>query len=449
MRTSLSNKLKANNSVIVSVAGLYPGCARHCELEEFGKNVRRDEELCLPIPVGRWDVEATYHPDGPSGTSYMRVGIFVTGLEDFDSKAFGFAAVEAVGMDPQARVLLELTNSALDRASLKPMFGNDVSSLASGMGVFVGILYCEYYNLLDKVTENGLSSTTIMGTGMGSSLVVGRISFVFGSQGPCLSTDTACSSSLVSSHLAHTSLQIGESQVSLVAGANSMIREHVTLMFCVLKTLSPDGRSKSFDQSVDGYGRGEAFAAMLLAKDGEDSLVKLEDCLGLVCGSAINQDGRSGNLTAPNGPSQTKLILQALKSGNMTRTALNYIAVHGTGTPLGDPIEIGALSNATACGAHKCLALVSVKSCYGHTEGAAGITGLCMAAFGLQHQVGPGIMHLRTPNPHVTAAWQDWVSRNDLWPWAPRQCGAGAMMESRSMIGSTSSFGISGVNAHC
>eukprot|EP00951_Prasinocladus_malaysianus_P017343 scaffold136522_cov47-Prasinocladus_malaysianus.AAC.1 len=449
MRASSSKSSKSNNSIIVSVAGLYPGCARHCDLEDFGRNVLIEEELCLPIPAARWDAEATYHPNGPPGTSYMRVGIFVTGLEDFDCSAFQIASAEAVGMDPQARVLLELSNAALIRGASTTKFGKDVASLVLGMGVYVGL--CMYPDYLDLSNASNLnkrvSSTTIMGSGMGSSLVVGRISYLLGSQGPCLSTDTACSSSLVSTHLAHMSLQTGETKHSISIGANTMVTENVTLMFCTLATLSPDGRSKSFDQSVDGYGRGEALAAMMLST--EQSPMLLSDHHGMVCGSAINQDGRSAGLTVPNGPSQTNLILQALKSGNISRKFLKFVAVHGTGTPLGDPIEIGALSHAAECGERKWLAVGSVKSCYGHTEGAAGITGLWMAAVGLQKQAGPGIMHLRTPNPHVTAAWKDWVSKNDLWPWAPRQCGAGAMAESRSIVGSTSSFGISGVNAHC
>lgn len=211
----------------------------------------------------------------------------------------------------------------------------------------------------------------------------------------------------------------------------------------LLQALSPSGRCKSFDASGDGYGRGEGFITALLAQTQVGP-----PAMAVVRGSAVNQDGRSSGLTAPNGPSQTRLVLHALGQAGITPVFLSLVAVHGTGTPLGDPIEVGALGQAAGNGSGSTdapLVLSSIKSCYGHTEGAAGLTGLLLAAHCAVQLCSSPVMHLRNSNAYVEAALRDWVRNSQLTAAIPRQQQA-AM--SAAQLAGTSSFGMSGVNAH-
>ena len=208
------------------------------------------------------------------------------------------------------------------------------------------------------------------------------------------------------------------------------------------QALSSTGRCKSFDSTGDGYGRAEGFGVVLLAPPHPGQLA-----VAAVRGSAMNQDGQSSGLTAPNGPSQTKLLLTSLRRGGLNSMKLRFIAVHGTGTPLGDPIEVGAIGQALQSGRNKTamLTLGSIKSCYGHTEGAAGITGLLLAAQMASRLCVAPIMHLRNMNPYVEAALGDWQNHSHIAATVPRQKQGG---DEAALLAGTSSFGMSGVNAH-
>ena len=260
--------------------------------------------------------------------------------------------------------------------------------------------------------------------------------------GPCVSTDTACSSSLVAAHLAHSGILNSESTAAVAAGVNAILSPVTTVAICQLQALSPVGRCRSFDAAGDGYGRGEGIVAVLLAPSRPG-----QTAIAVVRSSAVNQDGQSSGLTAPNGPSQTKLVLNALRQGSLSPALLRFVAVHGTGTPLGDPIEVGALGQAARGGGSSTapLALASVKSCYGHTEGAAGLTGLLMAAAAAAQQAAPPVMHLRNVNSYVEAALGDWRKHSQLSAAIPRQQQAAPQA---AQLAGTSSFGMSGVNAH-
>ena len=213
------------------------------------------------------------------------------------------------------------------------------------------------------------------------------------------------------------------------------------------------GRCKSFDSSGDGYGRGEGFVAVVMQRHGGASSAGI---CGVVLGSAVNQAGRSSGLTAPNGPSQSALIKTALAAAGLSSAAVRFLSVHGTGTALGDPIEIGALAQALPGSGSRPggqpaapLTLASNKSCYGHTEGAAGLTGLLLAASMANQQAAPAIMHLRSMNPYVQTALSDWAARGGGRALhLPRQYAAGAGPSAQPGAAGTSSFGMSGVNAH-
>lgn len=276
--------------------------------------------------------------------------------------------------------------------------------------------------------------------------------FLILSSGPCISTDTACSSSLVSTHLAHSALHNYECGAAMAAGTNIMLLADTTAAICQLQALSPVGRCKTFDASADGYGRGEGFTVAILQRQGERSGTTSYP-VAVLLSSAVNQGGRSSGLTAPNGPAQSALIRAALNSGGspIDPSQLGVVSIHGTGTPLGDPIEVGALAQALPRG-HSSIAVISNKSCFGHTEGAAGLTGLLAAVGPLQHAALPAIMHLRDINPYVTSALADWTRQRggrNAGAAAPRQRGPAPILAGRSsMLTGTSSFGMSGVNAH-
>lgn len=212
------------------------------------------------------------------------------------------------------------------------------------------------------------------------------------------------------------------------------------------------GRCKSFDSTADGYGRGEGFVAVVMQRNAGTPSAAIPVC-GILLGSAVNQAGRSSGLTAPNGPSQSALIKTALRGACLGTASVRFVSVHGTGTALGDPIEIGALAQAlpggnTTGGSHAPLTLASNKSCYGHTEGAAGLTGLVLAASLVCQQATTAIMHLRSMNTYVEAALGDWGARGHKLIHLARQFATGAACVPQQTVAGTSSFGMSGVNAH-
>ena len=294
--------------------------------------------------------------------------------------------------------------------------------------------------------------------------------------GPCVSTDTACSSSLVATHLAHTGLMLEECGTAVSAGSNIMLLAGTTAAICQLQALSPVGRCKTFEASGDGYGRGEGVAAVVLCRQ-QHNISSTSSSGGtsgsayaLLHGSAVNQGGRSSGLTAPNGPAQTALVRTALAAGRLAASQLGLVSVHGTGTPLGDPIEVGALAQALRGSGiidSGAATLASNKACFGHTEGSAGITGLLLAVTALHREAAPEVRHLRSLNPYVANALGDWsrssgggsgsgsTSTSSSAVRALRQ-NAPIMLANSGDSGSsqaaklagTSSFGMSGVNAH-
>jgi Beta-ketoacyl synthase, N-terminal domain/Beta-ketoacyl synthase, C-terminal domain len=339
-----------------------------------------------------------------------------------------FLCSESVGMDPQTRLLLE---KAFEASS------SITTGVSDQTGVYIGCMYTEYLDgILGPAGLANSSASSI--TGHGLSFMVGRLSFTFGWQGPCISTDTACSSSLVALHLAHQGIVRHESEFALAGGVNVMLIPQTTLRICLLQALSLVGRCKALDASSDGYGRGEALCVGILASSTHP------DISAIIKGSAVQQNGTSSGLTAPNGPSQSALIRQALLMQRTSAATLAAVSLHGTGTPLGDPIEIGALS--TALGSkhgtrNLPLAIGASKTCFGHTEGTAGMTGTLLALNYLQEQISAPIVNLRSLNPYVQP------SLSNIAAYVPRQA-APTMNTSTESCAGTSSFGMSGVNAH-
>jgi 3-oxoacyl-(acyl-carrier-protein) synthase/acyl carrier protein len=448
-------------SEVAAISCRYPGAATEGgdSSSLFWNAFSSSAELQAVVPFDRWDMERAYSPEMGSDNNmrfYARFAAYCTGVQLFDAAAFHVTVQEAAAMDPQIRMLMQEAAQAWSSASTigigaQNKGSNTISSsVGQSVGVYVG---CMYHEHLDVVTSSSskLSPQAIVGNG--APYMVGRLSYTFGFSGPCISTDTACSSALVSAHLAHTALHNYECASAMAAGTNVMLLADTTAAICQLQALSPVGRCKTFDASADGYGRGEGFTVIVLQRQGSSTANSgQQQPVALVVASAVNQGGRSSGLTAPNGPAQTALVRTAMAAGQgITPAQLGVISIHGTGTPLGDPIEIGALAQALPQG-HSGVAVISNKSCFGHTEGAAGLTGLLAAMGSLRQAMVPGIMHLREINPYVTSALGDWTRQRGgahAGAAAPRQkAPAPVLLGDAAMLTGTSSFGMSGVNAH-
>nr|WP_203073874.1 non-ribosomal peptide synthetase [Roseomonas ponticola] len=381
------------------------------------------------VPRDRWDIDALYDPEpGRAGRMYVRKSCFLDRVDGFEPLFFRISPREAIGIDPQQRLLLEVTWEALEDAGIAPP-----SLVGSRTGVYVGISTNDYSALLSR-TAHGSGSNAAAGAGNAASVASGRISYSFGFQGPCMAVDTACSSSLVATHLAVQALRARECGLAIVAGVNLMLTPDITINFCLGRMLSPDGACKTFDAGADGYVRGEGCGALVL-KRLSDAVADGDRVLAVIRGSAVNQDGRSAGLTAPNGPAQEAVIRAALANAGLTPDDIDAIEAHGTGTALGDPIEMHALRAVFGSRAERPLHVASVKTNIGHCEAAAGTAGLIKAALMLRHQAIPASLHFTRLNPHIDLAGADIRVPTEPVHGGVRRVGV-------------SSFGFSGTNVH-
>ncbi|HVV72270.1 MAG TPA: type I polyketide synthase, partial [Verrucomicrobiae bacterium] len=415
---------------IVGVGMRLPG-GIHDE-ESLWKVLATGTDTVTEIPRERWDIESYYDPDPDKpGKMHTRHAAFIREVDQFDAEFFGVSPREAVSMDPQQRLLLETAWEALENAAINP------DRLAgSPTAVFVGYANSDYWRLVygDEAEIDAYSAL-----GNAYSVAAGRLSYFLGLHGPCLTVDTACSSSLVAVHLACQSLRAGECALALAAGVNLILTPEVHINFSKARMLAPDGQCKTFDARADGYVRGEGCGVVLL-KPLSAALADGNRVLALIRGSAVNQDGRSGGLTAPNGPAQEAVIRTALASAGVAPHEVGYLEAHGTGTSLGDPIEVRAASAVFSQGrsADQPLAIGSVKTNFGHLEAAAGVAGLLKVVSALRRRQVPPHLHLQTKSPYI-----DWdgplVVPPALTDWAPIN---------GKRIAGLSSFGFCGTNAH-
>ena len=415
---------------IVGMACRFPGGAN--TPDAYWQQLCQGIDAISDIPPQRWEVEAYYDADVETpGKMYTRYGGFIDDVDQFDPLFFGISPREAHGMDPQQRLLLEVSYLALENAGLAP------SALrGSRTGVFVGVCFDDY---AQRSVRSGDVTRIDAHSSLGNtrSLAAGRVSYVFGFQGPTMQLDTSCSSSLLAVHLACQSLRSGEATLALAGGVNLMLAPEPTIAFCKLKALAADGRCKAFDARGDGYGRGEGCGVVVLKRLSE-ALADRDSILALIRGSAVNHDGGSNGLTAPNGLAQEAVIREALAHARVTPPQIQYVEAHGTGTILGDPIEVLALHNVLGQ-RHDHLWIGSVKTNIGHLEGAAGVAGLMKAILALQHRQIPPHLHFTTPNPYIP--WERLTVQvpTRLTPWPETES---------SRYAGVSSFGMSGTNVH-
>ncbi|WP_315729245.1 MULTISPECIES: polyketide synthase, partial [unclassified Bradyrhizobium] len=364
----------------------------------FWRLIDEGIDAVTEVPSERWDVDALYDPDPNAlGKMTTRSGGFLTGIDRFDSGFFGISPREAVSMDPQQRLLLETSWETLEHAGIAAE-----RLVGSSTGVFVGLSYQEYGTL-----AGGLERLDgYVGTGTTASVASGRISYVLGLQGPSMTVDTACSSSLVTVHLACQSLRQGECSLAMAGGVTLMLTPGPFVEFSRLRGLAADGRCKPFSANADGTTWSEGCGMVVLERL-SDARRNGHSVLAVIRGSAVNQDGRSNGLSAPNGPSQEAVIRSALAQAGVKPSAVGYVECHGTGTVLGDPIEVQALGSVLSEGreADRPVIIGSVKSNLGHTQAAAGVAGLIKVVLSLQHGRIPKNLHFEAPNPHI--AWDE------------------------------------------
>ncbi|MGW4525532.1 beta-ketoacyl synthase N-terminal-like domain-containing protein [Amycolatopsis sp. NPDC004378] len=370
------------------------------------------------VPEGRWETVA----DVPSR------GGFLDDVAGFDAAFFGITPREAEAMDPQQRILLEVTWAALEHAGIPP-----TGLRGSRTGVFVGLSATEYGSL----TMTDLAGVDVWsGTGAAASIAANRLSYLLDLRGPSLTLDTACSSSLVAVHQAVQSLRRGESDVALAAGVNVLVSPGITAGFHRAGVLAADGHCKPFDADADGIARGEGCGVVVL-KPLRAARRAGDRVLALIRGSAVNSDGRSNGLTAPNPLAQADLLRSAYAVAGVDPSSVDYVEAHGTGTPLGDPLEAGALTAVLGREPGRPLLLGSVKSNLGHLEGAAGIAGLLKVVLAMTHRRLAASLHFRTPNPHIDFTGLRVVTEPADWPRYSGTARAGV-----------SAFGFGGTNAH-
>ncbi len=416
---------QAEPIALVGVGCRFPGARGP---ESFWELLREGVDATSEVPVDRWDA-AAWERSGSDGIRVPRRGAFLDAVDRFDAAFFGISPREAIEMDPVQRLLLEVTWEALEDAGLPP-----TSLQGTSTALYLGLGLSDY-GRRHFLGEDPGRLTPWSGTGSFLSVAAGRIAYTLGLTGPALTIDTACSSSLVATHLAVAALRAGEADVALASGANLLLSPMPTVYFARLQALASDGRCKSFDARADGYGRGEGVGVVVL-KRLSDALADGDPIRAVIRGTAVNQDGRSNGLTAPSGVAQQAVIRAALEDAGLSPSDIGLLEAHGTGTPLGDPIEVDALR--AVFGEHTPLQLGSVKTNIGHTETAAGVAGLIKAALALQHRSIPPHAHLTEINPRIRLDDVQFSIPTALTAWPdglPERAGV-------------SGFGLSGTNAH-
>jgi 3-oxoacyl-(acyl-carrier-protein) synthase/acyl carrier protein len=386
--------------------------------EAFWSLLRSGQDAITKVPTSRWGEDRSW-------------GGFLERVDQFDPQFFNISPREAHSIDPQQRFLLEVSWEALENAGLSAE-----KLTGSRSGVFIGISSGDYA----KLAGNLHNTEAYYGTGNALSFAANRLSYFLDWHGPSWAVDTACSSSLVAVHQACQSLLLGECNLALAGGVNLILSPQLTMTFTNAKMIAVDGRCKTFDAEADGYVRSEGCGVVVL-KRLSDAIADGDNIQAIVRGSAVNQDGLTNGITAPNGNSQQQVIRLALANAGVRPNQINYVETHGTGTALGDPIEINSLTNVLMeeRELNQPCWIGSVKTNIGHLEAAAGIAGLIKVVLSLEHGEIPPHLHLKKLNPYIELDRTAIKIPTQLQSWSSIN---------HSKIAGVSAFGFGGTNAH-
>ncbi|MCE3011723.1 MAG: SDR family NAD(P)-dependent oxidoreductase, partial [Proteobacteria bacterium] len=413
----------------------------HCHLpgnsydpDAFWDLLMKGTDGTCNVPHDRWDVDRFYDPDrnGVEGKMYTKRGGFVD-LYDFDPTFFDISPREAKMMDPQQRLILEVAWKALENANIVPK-----SLVGTQTGVYIGVAQSEYGYILSQ-TNDKIDSGLYLTTGSSVNVISGRLSYVLGLQGPSMSIDTACSSSLVAIHTACQGLRNNDCNLSISGGVNVILSPMGHISLSKAQALSPDGHCKTFDASADGYSRAEG-CGIIIMKRLQDAYDDGNAVHAIISGSAVSQDGASSGLTVPNGLAQESLLRKALTNAGVEPNQVDYIETHGTGTPLGDPIEVAAIGRVFGVDRDRPLVIGSVKSNIGHTESAAGVTSLIKTVLAMQRECIPANLHFNMLNSQIDLDSMSACIPTKPMPWS-RDI-------KRVRYAGISSFGFSGTISH-
>ncbi|MFW6724745.1 SDR family NAD(P)-dependent oxidoreductase [Streptomyces sp. MAR4 CNY-716] len=415
---------------VIGMAGRFPGAPN---VAAFWDNLATGRDLVTPVPHDRWNHGRYLDPTGERpGTTACGHGSFLDETARFDARFFGVTPAEAAGMDPQLRLLMEVMYEAADDAGAVPALRG------SRTGVFVGRCFQDY---AEELTRARRARGAYDVTGVSATMAANRPAFFLDLSGPSLTVDTACSSSLHALHLAVTALQRGECVTAFAAGTNLILSPSHYLESSAIGALSPTGRCFSFDARADGYVPGEAVVAVLL-KPLSRALADGDPVHAVIRGTAVGHGGHASSITAPQPERQTEVLLRAWEAAGVDPRSITSLEAHGTGTALGDPIEVAAANAAFRrfTGDRGFCALGSAKSHLGHTEGAAGLVGVVKAVLSIRHALLPAMPTFQQPNPHCDLTSGALFAPREATPW---QLPAG--MPRRAGV---SSFGFGGSYAH-
>ena len=436
---------------IIGLAGRYPMAD---SLDEFWANLQAGRDCITEIPRDRWNHEHYFDEDRRTpGKTYSKWGGFLNGVDRFDPLFFNISPREAEMMDPQERLFLECVYEAIEdagytRASLAAGAASRYPGSPAPVGVYVGVMY-EEYQLYGAQEQARGKPVALPGS---PSSIANRVSYFFNFNGPSMAVDTMCSSSLTAIHLACESLKRGECQLAIAGGVNVSIHPNKYLVLGQGRFVSSNGRCTSFGAGGDGYVPGEGVGAVLL-KPLAAAIADGDQIYGVIKGSAINHGGKTNGYSVPNPQAQADVIGEVFKRAGIDPRTLSYLEAHGTGTSLGDPIEITALTKTFReyTDDDQFCAIGSVKSNIGHCESAAGIAGVTKVLLQLKHRQLVPSLHSETLNPNIDFAHSPFTVPQSLVEW-PRPMVATRADQGRARqyprIAGVSSFGAGGSNAH-
>src|SRR5262245_43183686 len=432
---------------IIGLSGRYP---ESVDIDAFWRNLREGKDCIIEVPKERWDWREYFSEDrSQSGRHYSKWGGFIAGVDEFDPLFFNISPVEAELIDPQERLFLQhvwmaIEDAGYTRASLQTSHEQNLSGerdLAGQVGVYVGVMYIEYQLFGAEASARGKR----LGVAGSAASIANRVSYALNLHGPSLTLDTMCSSSLTAIHTACQDLKLGRTSLAIAGGVNVSIHPNKYLVLSAGQFISSDGHCQAFGAGGDGYIPGEGVGVVVLKRLSE-AQKDSDHIYGIIRGSAINHGGKTNGYTVPNPQAQAGAISRAMAESRIDARRISYIEAHGTGTRLGDPIEIAALSKAFhqyTQEAGFCL-IGSVKSNIGHCESAAGIAGLTKVLLQMRHQQIAPSLHSARLNPHIDFHTTPFVVNQELRTWEQ------PVIEGRRMprIAGISSFGAGGSNAH-